>query len=65
MLIHIANAGQYLQMKVITHFSISILAERAKGKSQDELRQFLNESNEMDEEMRLQLDKVRKTHPGL
>jgi hypothetical protein len=64
MLIRMANAGQYMQMKAVVHPSLAVLAERAKKMdTREELRQFLNESDEMDNEMLEQLEKVRRTRP--
>lgn len=60
-----ANAGHFLQMSYITHFALAVLSDKVKDMPLEELRAVLNESDEMDEEIALQLEKARKTHPEL
>jgi hypothetical protein len=65
MLIHMSNAGDFLQMKSVVHFALAILSGRVKEKSVEELRTLLNETNEMDNDMRVQFEKAQKAHPDL
>lgn len=60
-----ANAGYFLQMKFIVHVTLMVLAERIKDKPLSEMRELLNESDEMDEEMKTQLGKALSTYPDL
>ncbi|KAI6175033.1 hypothetical protein M3Y97_00987100 [Aphelenchoides bicaudatus] len=64
LLIQMANAGQFLQMKAIVHPVLAVLAERAKQlNGRGELLNFLNELEDDDDEMRSQLEKMLRLRP--
>jgi glycerol-3-phosphate O-acyltransferase len=52
MLIHIANAAQFLQMKACSHCALAILAERCRDLPVNELRKTLHETADTDVEQR-------------
>lgn len=65
MLIRVANAAQFMQIKAVVHPVLAVLAEKTKSTNLDALRRLLNETDEMDDDMRAQYEKIRHTHPHM
>ncbi|KAI6204006.1 hypothetical protein M3Y94_00622600 [Aphelenchoides besseyi] len=63
MLISIANAAQYLQMDVAAHYALACLSDRCNDLNIDDMRILLQENDDMDDEMKSQIEDLKSTVP--
>ncbi|KAI6208724.1 hypothetical protein M3Y96_00145300 [Aphelenchoides besseyi] len=63
MLISVANAAQYLQMDVAVHYALACLANRCNDLNIHDMRNVLQENDDMDDEMKTQIENLKSTVP--